>query len=232
MVFRMKIIDILEEIVKEIDKNNPYDLVLKGGTALALFYLNKHRESEDLDFDCSKTNLKDYKEIEMYFVTILERLEKKGMIKDFKISKSGFALTNRYHIKLVLETYKKIYTKIDIDFVELTNVRKRKELGLYSVERLFVGKMLSFVDRNEFKDLYDIYYLLDKVDINLFRKNENVVELIEKVLNVIEKENILDLYKKAFRNVDLRFKDLKQTGLESFILKLVRKLKVLENKIC
>ena len=45
MVFRMKIIDILEEIVKEIDKNNPYDLVLKGGTALALFYLNKHRES-------------------------------------------------------------------------------------------------------------------------------------------------------------------------------------------
>ena len=92
--------------------------------------------------------------------------------------------------------------------------------------------MLSFVDRNEFKDLYDIYYLLDKVDINLFRKNENVVELIEKVLNVIEKENILDLYKKAFRNVDLRFKDLKQTGLESFILKLVRKLRVLENKIC
>ena len=60
------ILTILEEFVKEIEKDNPYKLVIKGGTALSLFYLNHHRESEDLDFDADMSYLKEYKiEIDM-----------------------------------------------------------------------------------------------------------------------------------------------------------------------
>ena len=231
MVFNMRIIDILEEFVKEIEKENPYGLVLKGGTALSLFYLNKHRESEDLDFDTDKNNLKKWKDIEKYFIKILEGLKEQRLIKDFKVGKSGLALTNRYHMKLEIETYKKIYTKIDVDFVKLSNVNKRGKLGLYSRERLFIGKLLTFIDRRDFKDLYDFYYLLDKLDTSVFKGNQKVIKLIDDVIKIIEEENILNLYKKAFRNVDLRFKDLKYNELDSFILKLVRKLRVLRNRL-
>lgn len=42
---------------------------------------------------------------------------------------------------------------------------------------------------------------------------------------------MIDLYKKAFRNVDLRFKNLRESDIESFVFKLVRNLRVFKNKI-
>ena len=84
----MTILKILKEILKEIEENNPFTLILKGGTGLAIYHLNYHRESEDLDFDT--VNPKDcYGELEVYFLTILETLKKKGVISDYKKGKSG-----------------------------------------------------------------------------------------------------------------------------------------------
>ncbi|MFH1636931.1 MAG: nucleotidyl transferase AbiEii/AbiGii toxin family protein [Candidatus Woesearchaeota archaeon] len=227
-----RILYILEEFLKEVEHSNPYGLVLKGGTALSLYCLNNHRESEDLDFDSDISNKGKHKEIERYFIGILEKLKEKQVIKDFRQGKSGLASTNRYHMKLELETHKKFQTKIDVDFVELPNTLKRKgELCLYSKERAFITKMLTFTNRKEFKDMYDIACLLPKIDTKPFIRNRNVIGLIDDILAIIEKEEILILYKSAFRNVDLRFKDLKQHQLGSFVSKLVKDLRILRNKL-
>ena len=115
----MKILEILEEFLKEVEKDNPFNLVLKGGTALSLYHLNHHRESEDLDFDTEKHFLKDFKRIEEYLSNILDKLKQKGIIVEYKITKSGFAATERYHIKIELKTHKTYSTKIDIEFLDL-----------------------------------------------------------------------------------------------------------------
>ena len=227
-----RILTVLEKFLDEIRKDNPYKLIIKGGTALSLFYLNHHRESEDLDFDADISYLKEYKKIEAYFINILEKLKQKNYIKKFSKGKSGLASTNRYHIKLQLETYKTFNTKIDVDFVEIPeNLNNKGELFFYSPERLFVTKMLTFISRNEFKDLYDVAYLIHHIDIAGFKHNQNVIDLIDNFINTILNQDVIRLFKNAFRNADLRFKDLKEGSVEQFTLKTVRSLRTLRNKL-
>lgn len=226
-----RILDILEEFLKEIGKSNPYKLIAKGGTTLSLFYLNHHRESEDLDFDTT-LGKNQHKKIESYFLDILNNLKKKGTLKNYRKGKSGLAATNRYHINLVLETYKEFYTKIDVDFVKpIKNLKKKGALFYYPLERLFIGKSITFVNRKEFKDIYDIKHMLPKLDLKTFKNNPHVVELIDDLVNAIQNEGMVSLYKKAFRNVDLHFKDLKESEIEKFIDKLIRDLRIFKNKI-
>src|SRR3989344_4082594 len=133
----VKILDILQEFLHEVEKDNPYKLIGKGGTILSLLYLNRHRESEDLDFDTS-LDRGQHKNIEAYFISVLENLKGKGLIKSYSKSKSGLAATNRYHMNLILETHKAYHTKIDVDFVEPVKLLKKKgELFYYSMERMF-----------------------------------------------------------------------------------------------
>ena len=227
-----KILTVLEEFVKEMEKDNPYKLIIKGGTALSLFYLNHHRESEDLDFDANVSYLEGYKKIETYFVHILEKLKQRNILKNFSKGKSGLAATNRYHMKLQLETYKTFDTKIDVDFVKIPGrLRNKGRLFIYSPERLFVTKMVTFVNRREFKDLYDIAHLIPHIDIDTFKHNQNVISLIDEVISIILNEDIANLFKNAFRNVDLRFKDLKEGGVNKFSSKTLRSLRILKNKI-
>ena len=226
-----KMLDILEDFLNEIEKDNPYKMIGKGGTILSLFYLNKHRESEDLDFDTTLEK-SQYKNIESYFILILERLKSKGIIKSYSKGKSGLAATNRYHMNITLETHKTFHTKIDVDFVEpVKSLEKKGKLFYYPVERLFIGKLITFIDRKEFKDIYDVAYMIPKLDLGIFENNPNVAKLIDDAIITIEKEEIVPLYKKAFRNADLRFKFLKESGIEKFVGKLVRDLRVLKNKI-
>ena len=226
-----RILDILEEFLKEIEKSNPYKLIAKGGTALSLFYLNHHRESEDLDFDTA-LGKNQYKKIESYFLGILSNLKKKGALKNYRKGKSGLAATNRYHINLVLETYKEFYTKIDVDFVKpVRNPNKKGALFYYPLERLFIGKAIALINRKEFKDIYDIKHMLPKLDIKIFQNNPHAVKLTDDMVNTIQNKDMTSLYKKAFRNVDLRFKDLKESEIEKFIDKLARDLRIFRNKI-
>ena len=199
-----RILTILEEFINEIEKDNPYKLIIKGGTALSLFYLNHHRESEDLDFDVDISYLKEYKKIEAYFINILEKLKQKNSIKKFSKGKSGLAATNRYHMKLQLETYKTFNTKIDVDFVQIPkNLNKRGELFFYSPERLFVTKMITFINRKEFKDLYDLAYLIPYINIARFKHNQNVINLIDEFINTILNQDVIRLFKNTFNQCNI-----------------------------
>ncbi len=227
----MAILNILKEFLKEIELNNPHNLIVKGGTSLAIYHLNYHRESEDLDFDTTNPRA-CYPELENYFLAILENLKKRGIIKGYQKGKSGLATTNRYHMKIELTTHQTFYTKIDVDFIKpVENLKKSGALFLYSIERLLIGKIITFTDREEFKDLYDIFYLLPKANLNIFKGNQNVSDLIEKLIDLINKKDIILFYKQAFRNVDLHFKDLKEQNVEKFISKLTMELRKFKNQI-
>ena len=43
--------DIIKQIIHKMTLSNPFEMILKGGTALAYHHLDWHRESEDLDLD-------------------------------------------------------------------------------------------------------------------------------------------------------------------------------------
>ncbi len=226
------ILEILIEFLKEVEKSNPYNLVLKGGTALSIYYLDRHRESEDLDFDVDISLIKSYKEIEKYFIEILNNLKNKQLIKDFKITKSEFSSTNRYHINLILETHKKFQTKIDVDFVNLhKKLNNKNKLLLYSKEFLFVNKSLAFIGRREFKDLHDISHLIKLIDISKIEKKGEVADLVSKVIDCINEEDIKKIYKSAFRNIDMKFKDLNESNLETFMNKTIKSLRILINNL-
>jgi len=226
------ILDILIEFLKEVEKNNPYKLVLKGGTALSIYYLNRHRESEDLDFDADIHLINSYKEIEKYFIEILNSLKSKNILKSYLITKSEFSSKNRAHINLILETHKKFQTKIDLDFVNThKNLNNKNQLLLYSNEFLFVNKSLAFIGRKEFKDLHDISHLIKLIDISKIEKKEEVADLISKVINCINEEDIKEIYKSAFRNIDMKFKDLNESNLETFMNKTIKSLRILINNL-
>ncbi len=226
-----RILDVLEEFLREMEKSNPYKLIGKGGTVLALFYLNRHRESEDLDFDTTLEK-SHYEKIEAYFISILERLKGRGLIKSYKKGKSGLAATNRYHMNVSLETYKEFHTKIDVDFVKpAKSLEKKGELLYYKIERLFIGKLITFISRKELKDIYDASHMINKVDLKAFKGNTNVIKLLDDAIKAIESENIVPLYRKAFRNADLRFKSLKESEIGKFSAKLARDLRMLRNKL-
>ncbi|MBS3158473.1 nucleotidyl transferase AbiEii/AbiGii toxin family protein [Candidatus Woesearchaeota archaeon] len=215
-----RILNILAQFLKEVEKDNPHNLVLKGGTALSLYYLDHHRESEDLDFDVEQQYIQKYTKIEQYIQNIFEKLKEQKILTEYRITKAGFASTKRYHISIQLKTHKIYHTKIDIDFVELPKIfEQRGELLLYSQERLFIGKLIAFTNRNEFKDLYDISQLIKNVHIEQWKGNEHVQQLLQKTIETIKEEDINRMFKTAFRNIDMRFKNLKESQLQTFIQK-------------
>jgi len=228
----VRILDILSEFLKEVEKNNPHNLVLKGGTALSLYYLDHHRESEDLDFDVEQQYIKQYKQIEQYIKNILQKLKEQNILTEYTITKAGFASTKRYHVNIELKTHKTYHTKIDIDFVELPKIfEQRGKLLLYSQERLFIGKLIAFTNRKEFKDLYDISHLIKKVHIEQWKGNKNVQQFLQKTIDTIKEEDINTMFKTAFRNIDMRFKNLKESQLQTFIQKTERDIHKVMNMI-
>ncbi len=227
-----RLLDILIEILKKIEKENPFGLVAKGGTALSAYFLGQHRESEDLDFDTKKANLNRYTKIIDYFKEILEKIKADGTIKDYRITKAALASTNRLHIRLELETHKTFLSKIDVDFVDVPERVGRKEnLFLYTTERMFITKLIALKDRKEFKDLYDVYFLIRKIDPSVFSKNENVMKLVDEVIESVHSLEIGKAYKEAFRNIDLRFKRIKEKDIPKLSKELIQQLRLLRNKI-
>ncbi len=96
---------------------------------------------------------------------------------------------------------------------------------------MFITKLTAFINRKEFKDLYDISHLIPIINIDKFKHNPNVINLIDNLISTILNQDITLLFKNAFRNVDIRFKDLKESEMEKFTSKTVRDLRILKNRL-
>ncbi len=121
-----------------------------GGTMLSFVYL-KHRLSVDLDF-FSKTSF-SYDDI-IGFVNDLKSVLKLSKVEGKKIfDRYEFFLTNSENVRLEFIFY---------NFPALKPRRKWEGILIDSLDDIAANKTMAFFDRNEAKDLFDIYFLINK----------------------------------------------------------------------
>ena len=218
-----RIMDILTKIIEQIERNNPYGLIMKGGTALSLLYLNHHRESEDLDFDVDIKYLDDVKGLKEYIVNIFDTLKSEEIIKDYNIGKTGLASTNRFHLKVQFILHRTFQTKIDIDFVNPPDrLNHRGKLLYYTLERLFISKIITFTARSEFKDIIDIGFMLPHINFDLYENRTELVPILQKMVDSVDESELISRYESISKNVDLRIRDIRKVQMKSFIQKTMR----------
>jgi len=227
-----RIMDILELMLDEIKKDNPYGLVLKGGTALALHHLLRHRESEDLDFDVPLQHLPESELVSTYLKAILLKLKSDGRISNFQIRKEGFSSKAVFHMNLVVTTHRQYLTKFDLSFLEVPpEIELDGKLGFYTAKRMLVMKLLTFVSRENLKDLFDIYHLLRTVKPSELQESNKVADLVDKVIDICEQPDLIRIFKRTLENIDLHFQDLKEKNLSTFIERTIKALKAFRNQL-
>lgn len=178
---------------------------LAWGTALALQYW--HRKS--IDFDFFKKWDFDINEL------------KKILDKEFVKYDIIYEVKNTLYI---------IVNKVKISFIavqELNILKPLEETPYFFVASdydIWVMKLATIIQRAEFKDYVDLYYILQKHNINtllswILKKYNNVINtlLIKKTLLYLEdiKENVDFIWKPITKNTIKLF--MKKTIKENFI---------------
>lgn len=181
-----------------------------GGTLLSFYYLN-HRNSLDLDF---------FSEKEFMFDEVNELANK---IKN----EIGFKKIN---FKKVFDRFEFVFENSEIlrvEFVyynhEKKTLKKRsKLLGLYidSLEDIAANKVIAYFDRNEPKDLFDLYFILTKKSFGV----KKILELAHQKFGVEFTESLF--WSEAFKSLPLlkRLKPLIEKQTESEKENLIRKI--------
>lgn len=175
----LRLLDVLSFIFNESEFKDK--LILKGGTAINLVYLNMRRLSLDIDLD------------------YVNDIEKKGMIKEkaaieFKLDsymeKNGYRISSKSRESYIL--FSRVYSyknafgnpdniKIEINFINRIHVlpkvdykinlfNKKMKISVPSFEELFAMKIAALIDRHKPRDLYDTYQI-----INLKKKFDKVL---------------------------------------------------------
>lgn len=150
-----------------------------GGTLLAYQYFH-HRISVDLDF-FSNDLFTDEQCLEF-----INRLKK-------DVSAEKITLTLRYNRRLYLIERGKEALKLEIVFFPFPAIEKRKILPEFSLKidsltDIMINKTLSIYQRNEVKDVYDLYCYLNnhpKYDLS------KLIDLVEKKFGVAIEQTLL-----------------------------------------
>jgi predicted nucleotidyltransferase component of viral defense system len=147
-----------------------------GETLLSVVYLH-HRQSRDLDFFSDSPI--SYEEI----IKFIEELKKKlclVKILERKIhNRREFFLSNQEELRIEFVHY---------DFPALKKRKKWKGILIDSLDDIAANKLMAFFDRNDPKDLIDLYFLLTKKNYKI----EKILKLVKKKFGVeFSKSNVL-----------------------------------------
>jgi predicted nucleotidyltransferase component of viral defense system len=162
----MEVLNKIQKIVLDIfsKSNLSKKFYFTGGTALAFFYLN-HRRSDDLDFFTEENfGLKDIEDF-------INELKRKLSLRSINVKK----LNGRYEIII----QNKGFCRIDFNKYEYKALKKKnkfKNILIDSLEDIAANKTLSLFDRDEPKDVFDIYFLIKKAGLSskkLLKLTEN-----------------------------------------------------------
>jgi len=176
-------------------------LVFKGGTAIKRCYKGDYRFSEDLDFTLvQETTLETIiKELEPVFVRIRNgsgitfRFEREDRHKHansytFFLSYEGpLPVTSAgKEVKVDVTIREKIVFPIERRSVlrgydEYTDLPTGAMLSVYSLNEIAVEKMVAVMDRarNEPRDLYDLWYLVEDAHVELNHLKSAVEEKLK-----------------------------------------------------
>lgn len=180
-----------------------------GGTLLAYQYLHR-RLSVDLDFFSNDLFTNEQ------YLDFINRLKK-------YIGAEKITLTLQYNRRLYLIKRGKETLKLEMVFFPFPAIEKQKILPEFSLKidsltDIMINKTLSIYERNEVKDVYDLYcYLNNRPKYNLFK----LIDLVEKKFGVaIEPALLLAKINELTTNLD---------SLQPFLVnrqpKLIKKIK-------
>lgn len=141
-------------VLIDILKNSPLceKFYWTGGTLLAHCFLH-HRNSIDMDFFSEEKF--NYEELIPFIQKVKEKTNAQK-IEEFKIyNRWEFILKNS-------ETTRFEFVYYNHDRKRLKPLEKLYGISVDSLEDMAANKLMAFFDRNEPKDLFDIYFLLKK----------------------------------------------------------------------
>lgn len=158
-----------------------------GGTLLSFFYLH-HRQSKDLDFFSDKPF--QYNQV-IGFVRDLRKQLKLSEVEEKKIfDRWEFFLQDKEELR------------IEFVFYEHPQVKARKKWqGIFidSLEDIVANKVMAFFDRNEPKDLVDLYFLLTKKRYKI----RTLLRLVERKFGLkLEESSFWSESLKALKDLD------------------------------
>lgn len=123
-----------------------------GGTLLAYHYLH-HRKSEDLDFFAGEQF--SFEDVNSFVQQVKEKIDFKKVSYRKIFERHEFFLENQETLRIEFVYYNH----------EKKTLKKRGKLlgiSIDSLDDIAANKVMAYFDRNEPKDLYDIYFLLTK----------------------------------------------------------------------
>jgi predicted nucleotidyltransferase component of viral defense system len=157
-------VEILRDLLIEIFKRRPQNLVFKGGTAISFFH-GGDRFSEDIDLSSSGRDdyatiddaLESFEDSYNYVIT--------NSWEDEIYQKQGF---RRYPLTFRYGVYDNINTSIDYsigrcllvpDMHDLSNGHSTAKISVMKEEEIIAEKVRAIYSRQKGRDLYDLYYL-------------------------------------------------------------------------
>lgn len=168
--------------------------ILKGGTALSLYY-GLNRYSEDLDFDCLTSNmncinrLKQCKDFNKWDISIKKDTD---MVFKFMIDYGSVSHLGKYPLKIEISSRNKsLLNSNRLKYNKFDNV------NVYCIEDLIEMKATAFSGRDKIRDFFDLGYLLKEYphyfkENTLFSIREKIVYSGEDELNLLLKDEILN----------------------------------------
>lgn len=158
-----------------------------GGTLLSFLYL-RHRLSNDIDFFSDKPV--NYEQVSK-FIQELKKEIKLPNVKEKKIhDRREFILHNKEKLRLEFVHY---------DHPKIKPRKKWKGLSVDSLDDMAANKLMFLFDRNDPKDLFDLYFLLTKKGYTI----KKLLNLVEKKFGVkIAEGTILSETYKSVKDID------------------------------
>jgi predicted nucleotidyltransferase component of viral defense system len=157
--------EVLEHIAND-ELFKKYDIRFVGGTALS--YLINHRLSEDLDFAALELTPKEIIEIMIKYGAT--KLEHNVTMEDY-IKNDGEDI-NLYYIKFMLKGVKVEFFTPPFNLSEESiwkNDRytyyENTTLKVASLDTIIYMKSMAFWNRKKYRDLFDIYYVIENKHI-------------------------------------------------------------------
>lgn len=164
---------LLDLILRSISKHQPKDLIFKGGTCLYKFH-SLPRFSEDLDFSALKKI-----DVDTFVQKIITDLEKEGvyatehtrkepynsvlitlkikgpLLTESPMSSANVGIDIIFKSEVVLPTEQKEYVSI---YSNISNI----SILCMKPEEMFAEKIRALLTRLKARDLFDIYFLIQK----------------------------------------------------------------------
>ena len=147
-------IDIIKKILPKLGEN----YVLKGGTALLLYY-GLDRFSEDVDLDSVSGNMNILNKLKTIGQNKWNMSIKKDTGTVFRVMVDYGATNNYgdYPLKIEISSRNKKFLQSKIyDYKNIAGV------NVYSLDEILKMKIRTFNDRDKIRDFYDLSYFLKK----------------------------------------------------------------------